>query len=362
MVRFPARVPGSILALPLLLLSAACGGGDGAGDAPAGDAGAMADAGEVNVYTHRHYDTDQAQFDRFTAATGIQVNVVTASADELITRLEAEGASSPADILVTVDAGRLHRAKERGLLQSISSPTLEAAIPAHLRDPEGQWFGMTQRARVFVYAPDRVQPSDMSTYEDLADPKWQGRILTRSSDNVYSQSLMASIIAANGAEAAEAWARGLAANFARPPQGGDRDQIADVAAGVADLAIVNTYYLGLLANSDTPADRQAAEAVAVFFPNQAEGERGTHVNVSGAGVTAHAPNRENAIRLLEFLASEEAQQAFAQGNYEYPVVEGVAWAPTLQEWGTFRHDTLNLSRLGELNTEAVQVMDRAGWR
>ena len=360
MIPMPSQTLGRWLTLPLLLLAAACGGGDAQGGGTRTAAGD--NAGEVNVYTHRHYDTDQAQFDRFTAATGIQVNVVTASADELITRLEAEGASSPADVLVTVDAGRLYRAKERGLLQSASSPTLEAAIPAHLRDPDGQWFGMTQRARVFVYAPGRVQPSDMSTYEDLADPKWRGRILTRSSDNIYSQSLTASVIAAHGAEAAEEWARGLVANFARPPQGGDRDQIQDVAAGVADLAVVNTYYLGLLANSGTPADREAAAAVAVFFPNQGEGDRGTHVNVSGAGVTAHAPNRANAIRLLEFLVSEEAQQAFAQGNFEYPVVEGVEWAPTLQEWGTFRHDLLNLARLGEFNTEAIRVMDRAGWR
>jgi iron(III) transport system substrate-binding protein len=360
MIPTPSRTPGRWLTLPLLLLAAACGGGDAPGGTTRTAAGDT--AGEVNVYTHRHYESDEQIFRRFTETTGIRVNVVTASADELITRLEAEGASSPADILITVDAGRLHRARERSLLQPTSSAILESAVPAHLRDPDGLWFGLTQRARVFVYATGRVDPSEMSTYEDLADPRWRGRILTRSSDNVYNQSLMASVIAAVGVEAAEAWARGLVANFARPPQGADRDQIRDVAAGVADLAIVNTYYLGLLANSDTPADREAAAAVSVFFPNQGEGERGTHVNVSGAGVTAHAPNRANAVRLLEFLVSEEAQQLVAEGNYEYPVREGVAWAQTLQGWGDFRQDMLNLARLGELNTQAVQALDRAGWR
>jgi len=356
-----AHLPGRWPILPILLLAAGCGGGDAGSGRPA-DTEAGGDAGVVNVYTHRHYESDEQVFTRFTEATGIRVNVVTASADELITRLEAEGANSPADILITVDAGRLHRAKERSLLQPISSTVLETAVPANLRDPEGFWFGLTRRARVFVYAKDRVQRSEMSTYEDLADPKWRGRILTRSSDNVYSQSLMASVIAAVGPEAAEEWARGIVANFARPPQGGDRDQILDVAAGVADLAIVNTYYPGLLINSGSAAERQAAASISVFFPNQGEGDRGTHVNVSGAGVTAHAPNRSNAVRLLEFLVSEEAQQLVAEGNYEYPVREGVAWAQTLREWGDFRQDPLNLARLGELNTQAVQAMDRARWR
>lgn len=354
-----ARARGAIAAALLLAAPAlACGGGDQAASA----GGAAADVGVVNVYSHRHYDSDQQLFDTFTRDTGIRVNVVTASADELITRLEAEGASSPADILVTVDAGRLHRAKERGLLQPVSSAELESAVPANLRDPEGTWFGMTTRARVVVYATDRVNPAELSTYADLADPKWRGRIITRSSDNVYNQSLMAAVIAHAGEEGAEAWARGLVANFARPPQGADRDQIRDVAAGVADLAIVNTYYLGLLTNSDAAADREAASKVAVFFPDQGEGQWGTHVNVSGAGVTANAPNRDNAIRLLEFLVSEAAQRIYAGDNYEYPVRPGVEPAPTLTAWGTFRADDLNLARLGELNTAAVRAMDRAGWR
>lgn len=345
-----------LLTFSLALLTA-CGGGE---PGQAGDQESMAAGGEVNVYSHRHYDTDQELFDRFTEETGIQVNVVTASADELITRLETEGENSPADLLVTVDAGRLHRATSRDLLQTVSSPALKANVPAHLRHPEGYWYGLTRRARIVVYAPDRVDQEELSTYEALADPAWDDRILIRSSSNIYNQSLLASLVAHNGEEAALAWARGMVENMARAPQGGDRDQIRAVAAGEGDLAVVNTYYLGRMLNSDDSADREAGNAVSVFFPNQ-DG-RGAHVNVSGAGVTAHAPNRANAIRLLEFLTSDEAQARFAQANYEYPVKPGVEWAPTLREWGEFDADTLNLARLGELNDEAVRIFDQAGWR
>ncbi|MEX1259062.1 MAG: Fe(3+) ABC transporter substrate-binding protein [Gemmatimonadota bacterium] len=323
--------------------------------------GCAGDGSEVvNVYTHRHYDTDQTLFDRFTEVTGIRVQVVTASADELIARLEREGEASPADVLITVDAGRLYRAKELGLLQPVSSEVLEAEIPAHLRDAEGYWFGLTQRARILAYARDRVDPSELSTYETLAEPQWAGRVLTRSSENIYNVSLLASIIAASGVDAAEAWARGIVANLARPPQGNDTDQILDVAAGVGDVALVNTYYVGRLLHDEDPASRELAEQVGVFFPNQFG--RGTHINVSGAGVTAHAPNPANAILLLEFFVGEEAQRAFAEANFEYPVRPGIPWAETLADWGPYRADTLSLDRLGELNAEAVQIFDRAGWR
>lgn len=315
---------------------------------------------EVNVYSHRHYDADQLLFDRFEELTGIGVRVVTASADELITRLEREGEASPADLLITVDAGRLHRAKELELLQPVGSPELSRAIPDNLRDPEGYWFGLTQRARILAYAKDRVRPEDLSTYEALAGPEWEGQVLVRSSENIYNVSLLASIIAANGAEAAEEWAGGVVLNLARPPQGNDSDQILDVAAGVGDVTVVNTYYLARLLNDGDPAARELASRVGVFFPNQ-EG-RGTHVNVSGAGLTAHAPNAENAVRLLEFLVSEEAQSVFAETIFEYPVRPGVPWAATLHDWGRFRTDTLNLRRLGELNSDAVMTFDRAGWR
>ncbi len=322
--------------------------------------GAREDAGVVNVYSHRHYDTDQELFRRFTESTGIVVNVQTASADELITRLETEGADTEADILVTVDAGRLQRARSRGLLRPVSSPTLEENVPSNLRDPDGYWYGLTQRGRVIVYAKDRVSPEDLSTYEDLADPKWRGKILVRSSENIYNQSLLASIVAASSMDAAEYWAAGVVANMARTPQGSDRDQVRDVAAGVGDLAIVNTYYLGLLFNGEDERDRALKDEVGVFFPNQ--DDRGAHMNVSGAGVTAHSPNPENALRLLEFLTDTEAQTGYAEANFEYPVKPGIEWAETLKEWGQFRADTLNLSVLGELNVQAVMAFDRAGWR
>jgi iron(III) transport system substrate-binding protein len=314
----------------------------------------------VNVYSHRHYDTDEALFQRFSELSGIRVRVVSASADELIARLEREGPASPADVLITVDAGRLHRAKERGLLQPIESQTLNAAVPAHLRDRDGYWFGLTQRIRILAYARDRVDPDSLTTYEELAEPEWEGRIVARTSENIYNVSHMASLVAALGPEAAEEWARGVVANFARSPQGNDTDQIRDVAAGVGDVALVNSYYVGRLLGSDDPEARELGRQVGIIFPNQED--RGAHVNVSGIGVTAHAPNREHAIALMEFLAGEEAQRAFAEANFEYPVRDGTPWAPELQAWGEFRSDTLELARLGELNNEAVQIFDRAGWR
>jgi iron(III) transport system substrate-binding protein len=346
----------TLVALSLM----ACGGGE-PNDAPSADeAGGGATAGEVNVYSHRHYDTDQRLFDRFSEETGIAVNVVTASADELITRLETEGAASPADLLITVDAGRLHRAKSRGLLQPIQSEVLDRNVPAHLRDRERQWYGLTQRARVIVYHRDRVDSSTVRDFADLTDARFEGRVLIRSSENVYNQSLMASILAHEGERAASAWAEGMVRNMARSPSGGDTDQVKAVAGGAGDLAVANTYYLVRLAQSEDPEERRVFEQVGVIFPNQAD--RGTHVNVSGAGITANAPNRENAIRLLEFLSGAEAQALFAAANGEYPVLEGIEWAPTLTGWGDFRADTLDLTRLGELNDQAVRIFDRAGWR
>jgi iron(III) transport system substrate-binding protein len=335
----------------------ACGDGDRPDDRPRAAGGGN---GVVNVYSHRHYDVDRRLFDRFTAETGIRVNVVTGSADELITRLQTEGASSPADVLITVDAGRLHRAKERGLLQPVESAVLSANVPARYRDAEGHWYGLTVRARVLVYARERVAPEELSTYEALADARWRGRVLVRSSENVYNQSLLASLVAEVGEEAALAWAQGIARNLARAPSGGDTDQLKAVAAGAGDVAISNTYYLARLAGSEDAEERRVYEQLAVVFPNQ--GGRGTHVNVSGAAVTRHAPNRDNAVRLLEFLSGNEAQRLFAEGNQEYPVKPGVPMSEILAGWGDFEADTLRLSRLGELNTRAVMLFDRAGWR
>jgi iron(III) transport system substrate-binding protein len=323
-----------------------------------GAQGALAE--EVNVYSSRHYDTDVAMYERFTAETGIEVNLIEGDADQLIERIKAEGPNSPADVLITVDAGRLWRAEQAGILQAVASPTLDERIPASLRHPEGKWFGLSQRLRGIAYAKDRVDPAEIIAYEDLAEPKWQGRICIRSSTNVYNQSLVASMIEADGVEATEAWAQGLVDNLARPPQGGDTDQIKAVAAGECDVAVVNHYYLVRLIESEEEEDRAIADQVGILFPNQ-DG-RGAHANVSGAGVVATAPNRENAVRFLDYLTTPEAQAYFAQGNYEFPVVEGVKLDPVLEQWGEIKTDQVNAAKLGENNPEAVKLMDRAGWQ
>lgn len=321
---------------------------------------AGAEAGTVNIYSHRHYDVDRRLFAEFSEQTGIEVNVVRAGADELIERLAREGANTPADLIITVDAGRLNRARERGLLQSVSSPRLSRQVPRHLRDEEGYWHGLTSRARVLVYHPARVSAGELSTYEALAEPRWDGRIAVRSSSNIYNVSLLASLVAHHGPEAAQEWAAGVVSNFARPPQGNDRDQIKAVAAGVADIAVVNTYYVGLLEASSDEAEQEVAEQVEIFFPNQSG--RGAHINVSGAGVTQHAPNAENAVRLLEFLTSAAAQQEFASANFEYPVNPDVEPAERVAAWGDFEADRLNLGSLGEYADEAVAIFDDVGWR
>jgi iron(III) transport system substrate-binding protein len=323
-----------------------------------GSQGALAE--EVNVYSSRHYDTDVAMYERFTAETGIEVNLIEGDADQLIERVRAEGPNSPADVLITVDAGRLWRAEEAGILQSATSAVLEERIPASLRHPENKWFGLSKRLRGVVYARDRIDPTEIAAYEDLADPRWHGRICIRSSTNVYNQSLVASMIEADGVEATEAWAQGLVDNLARPPQGGDTDQIKAVAAGECDVAVVNHYYLVRLIESEAEEDRAVAEQVGILFPNQ-DG-RGAHANVSGAGVVATAPNRDNAVRFLEYLTTPEAQAYFAQGNYEFPVVEGVKLDPVLEQWGAIKTDDVNAARYGENNAEAVKLMDRAGWQ
>ena len=300
--------------------------------------------------------------ERFRDQTGIEFNLVTGKADALLKRLRMEGEASPADVFITVDAGRLHRAKEAGVLQKIGSESIDAAVPAHLRDADGFWVALSKRARTIIYARDRVDATALSTYEGLADPTWKGRICIRSSGNIYNQSLVASMIEASGVEQTEAWAEGLVGNFARPPAGGDTDQLRAVAAGECDVAVANTYYFGRLAASSKEEDQAVAAALKVFWPNQGEGDRGVHMNVSGVGITASAQNRESAIRLLEFLVSPEAQTWYAEVNHEYPVVPGVAASETLESFGAFNEDTLNLTALGANNRQAVELMDRAGWR
>ena len=320
---------------------------------------ARAQTGEVNLYSSRHYNTDDVLYDAFTERTGIRVNLLEGSADELLERLKAEGDRSPADVFMTVDAGRLWRADEEGIFMPVSSSTLEERIPASLRHPDGHWFGFSKRARVLMYNKDLVDPSELSTYEALTDPRWRGKILTRSSGNIYSQSLTASVIAAHGAAGAEEWAEALVANFARDPEGNDRAQIEAAAAGIGEIAIANTYYLPRYAKDEDPAKQAIFEKIGVFFPNQ--DDRGTHVNISGAGVVKSAPNQESAVMFLEYLSSPLAQAFFAQGNNEYPVVEGTPVDPIVGEFGTYKADTVNVNLLGENQPEAVQIMDRAGW-
>ena len=317
-------------------------------------------AQEVNVYSSRHYNTDQALYDEFTEATGIKVNLIEAKGDALIERMSAEGESSPADVFITVDGSRISRAVDAGLFQPITSDALTTAVPENLRHPDGLWFGLSTRVRSIVYAKDRVDPSEITSYEDLAAPKWAGKICIRSSSNVYNQSLVASMIAADGLEAAEGWANGMVANMARDPQGGDTDQIKAVAAGECDVAVANHYYLARLARSDKAEDKVVADAVGIIFPNQ-DG-RGAHANVSAAGVAAHAPNKDAAVQFIEYLATPSAQAYFAEGNNEWPVVEDVKLSPVLEDWGTFKTDAVSVTAFGENNAEALKAMDRAGWR
>jgi len=317
-------------------------------------------ADEVNVYSARKEALILPLLQKFEAETGIGFNLITAKADELLKRLESEGRSTPADVFITTDAGRLQRAKEAGVLRAIDNAVLNARIPKNLRDTENYWFGLSQRARVIFYAKDRVDPGELSTYEALADANWKQRVCIRSSSNIYNQSLVASMIEADGVEHTETWARGLVANFARKPAGGDTDQLRAAAAGQCDVAIANTYYYGRLASSEKEADRKVASALGLFWPNQ--DNRGAHINVSGAGITLHAKHPEAAERLLEFLVNAESQTWYAEVNNEYPVVADAQISDLLTSWGDFQSDSLNLSRLGENNRAAVQLMDRAGWR
>ena len=315
---------------------------------------------QINLYTHRHYDSDKILFEKFTKETGIKINVIKGSADQLIQRMISEGKNSPADILLTVDAGRLHRAKEAGVLQSVNSKTIDKNVPSEMRDPDGFWYGLTVRARVIVYAKDRINSNELSTYEDLATAKWKGKIAIRSSGNIYNQSLMASLIEANGSRRALRWAIGIRKNMARAPRGNDRDQVRAVAAGLADIAVVNTYYLGILANSKEKKDRDVFNKVSVFFPNQ--NNRGTHINISGAGIAKYSKNKSDAIKFIEFLTSPEAQETFGKVNYEYPLFIENNKSDLLKSWGSFKADKQNLSILGIRNSEAVKLFDRADWK
>lgn len=322
---------------------------------------AFAQENLLNLYSSRHYQTDEALYANFSKATGIKLNRIEAGEDPLIERLKNEGASSPADVLVTVDAGRLWRAEQMGLFQSIDSKVLATRLPDHMRTPNNQWFGFSARARLIVYNKAAVKAADVQNYEDLADPKLKGKVCTRSGSHVYNLSLMSALIEHWGEAKAEQWAKGVVANFARAPKGGDTDQILAVAAGECGVAISNSYYYVRLLASEKPEDRKAIANIGIVWPNQKS--FGTHMNVSGAGVVKYAKNREAAIKYLEYLAGDQAQGYFAEGNNEWPVVKS---APlnnrALASLGSFKMDTLNVSALGKNQPLAQKIFDRVGYK
>lgn len=339
---------------------AACGGGTESDKTKAADATAeTAITGEVNVYSGRHYDSDIVLFDAFTAETGIKVNYIEAGGDALIERIAQEAEASPADIFITADAGILWRAEQRNVFRPLNNEAIAARVPAQYRHPDGHWTGLSKRARIIIYNKEMGLPDGLERYEDLANPAYRGMICVRSSSNIYNQSLLASIIANDGAEAAEQWAAGVVANFARKPQGNDTSQIEAVAAGLCRLGIVNSYYTARFVGADDPAAAAIGDKIELFFPNQ--NDRGAHVNISGAGVALHAPNPENAEKLIEFLLRDESQGAFASGNNEYPVVLGVPAQGPIAAYSDFKADGLPVSALGENQAEAVRIFDRVEW-
>ena len=324
-------------------------------------ASAQAQDKVLNLYSSRHYQTDEALYTGFTRLTGIRINRIEAGEDALIERIRNEGARSPADVLITVDAGRLWRAEQMGLFQPVKSARLEERIPESLREPGGNWFGFSLRARVIAYNKAKVGPGEIQTYQELSDPKWKGRVCMRSSTNVYNLSLMGALIDHLGEAKAEEWAKGVRANLARDPKGGDTDQLKSVAAGECDVTVSNQYYYARLARSQKPDDKRVADSIGIVFPNQKSW--GTHVNISGAGVLKNAPNREAAIKFLEYLASDEAQRYFADGNNEWPVVANVKVDnPVLGALGDFKRDTLNVAVLGRNQPSSQKLYDRVAWK
>lgn len=314
----------------------------------------------VNVFTARHYDVDSQLFDAFTKETGIKVNEIKGTAEELVERLKREGESSEADLFITVDGGVLNYAKQNEVLQPIQSTTVDSNVPAELRDNENNWVGIATRARVIVYAKDRVKPEQLSTYEDLASAAWKGKVLARSSASLYNQSLLASFIELNGEQKAEEWAKGIVANFARDPEGGDRDQAKAVVAGLGDVAIMNTYYVGQMLNSKDAEEVKVAEKIGVFFPNQET--RGTHLNISGVGLTKHAKNKDNAVKLIEFMTGKDGQTLLTQGSFEFPVNAAAEKPELLKGWGDFKTQKLDFSKLGDHNKKAVELLAKVGWK
>jgi len=320
----------------------------------------VAENKEVNLYTSRHYDVDNELYAKFEEQTGIKVNIIKGEADELLERIKREGNATKADLFLTADVGRLFRAKDAGVLQSVSSEVLDQQIPSKFQDKDKMWYGLTKRARILVYNKEKVKPEELSTYEALTEDKWKGRILVRSSESVYNQSLLASFIEIDGGDKAKEWAQGIVNNMAQKPEGGDRDQAKAIVAGVGDVAIMNTYYFGQMLNSQDPEEVKVAEQLGVYFPNQET--TGAHVNVSGAGVVKASKNKDNAVKLLEFLSGDEAQAVFAEANYEYPVNEHVKPSELLQSWGEFKEQDIPLSVLGDNNAKALMIFNEVGWK
>ena len=346
------RLSSSLLSPLAALWLAACGGVEP-------DAGQASGAGVVNLYTARHYDSDLPLYERFTRETGIRVNRIEGNADQLIARMRGEGDRSPADLFIAADAGALWRAQQAGLFQPVRSETLDARVPANLREAGGNWYGFSRRARVVAYDSASVRPEEVDSYEELASPRFRGRLCVRSSDNVYNLSLVGALIEAWGEPRTEEWARGIVANMARPPEGGDRDQIRAVGAGLCEVAITNSYYYIRMASGEDPGDRQVAQRVKLAFPSL--DNQGTHVNISGGGVAANAPNRENAIRLLEFFASPEVQQHIARNNNEFPATPGVAAPPPVDDYASFQAHPAAVGSFAARQPQALALMSRVGW-
>ena len=320
------------------------------------------ESNEINIYSQRHYNVDEIQYQNFEKLTGIKVNVTKANADELIQRMKNEGENSPADLFITVDVGKLWQGGEMGLFQKFQDESVFANIDPQLLDKNGYWVPVTYRSRVIVYSNERVEKNELSTYEDLSNEKWKGRLLVRSSSNAYNQALMSSLVENLGTENTTKWSEGVVSNFARDPKGSDRDQVKAIAAGQGDIAIVNSYYIGLLLSSSKDEEINAGNAVSVFFPNQADNERGAHINISGLTLTKNAPNRENAIKLIQYLTSIEAQKTYVSNSYEYSVNPDVKPDEIVQSWGEFKKDPVDLNSLGTNRSEAIRIFDKTGWK
>ena len=317
---------------------------------------------EVNLYSQRHYAVDELQYEKFTKLTGIKVNVTKANADELIQRLKSEGDKTEADLFITVDVGKLWQAGDMGLLQKINTDIINSNINQSLLDKNNYWVPVTYRSRILVYSNERVDKSELSSYEDLANDKWKDRILVRSSSNSYNQALMSSLVANLGIEETQKWSAAIVKNFARNPKGNDRDQVKAIAAGQGDVAIVNSYYIGLLLSSQNEEELNAGKSVSVFFPNQGENQRGAHINVSGIALTKNSKNKENAIKLIKYLQTDEAQKTYVNNTYEYSVNPSISPNEIVRGWGDFKMDDLDLNILGSERDKAIRIFDKSGWK